>query len=418
MSGDQLRQDVLIMGGGLAGLALSLALSRSGLTSAVIDRGDGQAMLSSQFDGRASAISCSSWNMLDHLGLVEALTAKACPIERISVCEALKPGALDFGYDAKDRQQSELAGPGEMGAMLANEDLRAALYQAARNNADIALLYNHEATDWQVNEHEVVVTLSDGQHLAGGLLVGADGRNSAVRQKAGITLGHWKYGQNAVVCAIAHEQPHDNAAYQIFYPQGPLAVLPLRDDAQGQHRSSIVWTVSEDRIAAYLALSDRAFAAALQKQMGGFLGAVRVLGPRSSYPLGYHQSAHMTAKRVALVGDAAHVIHPIAGQGLNLGLRDVAALAEVLGDGVRLGLDSGDAQLLARYESWRGLDNVMMGVATDGLNRLFGVPGKTASAVRRMGMRIFGKTSLAHEFIVREAKGESGALPKLLQPAG
>jgi len=417
MSGDQPRTDVLIMGGGLVGLALSLALSRSGLTSAVIDRGDGEFMQSSQFDGRASAISSSSWNMLDHLGLAGALTAKACPIERISVCEALKPGALDFGYDSNDGQEHDIAGPGEMGAMLANEDLRAALYQAAQDNADIALLYNHEVAGWDVGEHAVVTTLSNGQRLAGGLLVGADGRNSAVRQKAGITLAHWQYGQNAVVCAIAHERPHDNTAYQIFYPQGPLAILPLRDDAQGRHCASVVWTVSEDRIAAYLALSNRAFAAELQKQMGGFLDEVSVLGPRSSYPLGYHQSAHMSAMRVALVGDAAHVIHPIAGQGLNLGLRDVAALAQVLGEGVRLGLDSGDAQLLARYESWRGLDNIMMGAATDGLNRLFGVPGKTASALRRMGMGMIAKSGLAREFILREAKGESGDLPKLLLPS-
>ena len=417
MANETLRKDVLIMGGGLVGLALSLALARSGLTSAVIDRGDGEAMLSPAFDGRASAVSRSSWNLFGHLGLFDALSAKACPIERISVCEALKPGALDFGHDGNENADANASGAGEMGTMLANDDLRMALYQAATAEPRIELLYQREASDWQIDAHNVTMTLSDGRTLQGGLLVGADGRNSAVRLKAGITLGHWKYGQNAVVCAISHEHPHHNAAYQIFYRDGPLAILPLLDDSDGRHRSSIVWTVSQDRFAAYLGLSDRAFAAELQKQMGGFLGNVSALSARSGYPLGYHQSASMTAERIALVGDAAHAIHPIAGQGLNLGLRDVAALVEVLGDGVLLGLDSGDAQLLTRYENWRGLDNVMMGAATDSLNRLFAVPGKAASAIRRTGMRMVGKSGLAREFIMREAKGESGELPRLLQPA-
>jgi 2-octaprenyl-6-methoxyphenol hydroxylase len=204
-------------------------------------------------------------------------------------------------------------------------------------------------------------------------------------------------------------------AWEIFYPAGPFALLPLLDKPSGEHRSALVWTVAERDAAGTLALGDRAFAAEVEKRMHGLFGAVAVDGPRSSYPLGFHHTARIASQRLALVGDAAHGIHPIAGQGLNLGLRDVGALVEVIAEGMRLGLDPGDAQLLARYERWRGLDSMMVALATDGLTRLFGVPGRLPSAIRRFGMGAVQRTPALKHWFMDEARGVSGQLPELLK---
>jgi 2-octaprenyl-6-methoxyphenol hydroxylase len=213
---------------------------------------------------------------------------------------------------------------------------------------------------------------------------------------------------------LRHELPHDHVAYEIFYPTGPFALLPMTDDAGG-HRSAIVWSVTNDDAAGWLSLSDADFAAEAEAAMGGFLGKVELLAPRSSYPLGFHHAAQITAKRLALVGDAAHAIHPIAGQGLNLGFRDAAALAEVLVQGARLGLDLGDRQLLDRYQRWRSLDSLSVAFATDTLTRIYGIPGKTASAVRRFGMGLINRVSPIRNALMSEARGTSGDLPLLLR---
>jgi 2-octaprenyl-6-methoxyphenol hydroxylase len=261
--------------------------------------------------------------------------------------------------------------------------------------------------------HGVTATLDDGSTVRAPLLVAAEGRNSPMREAAGIRVARWSYDHHAIVSAFNHARPHDNIAYEIFYPAGPFALLPLNDDAGG-HRSAIVWSVRAHDGPAMLKLSDRGFMAEAEKRMGGFLGALSNLSPRASYPLGFHHAATITAERLALVGDAAHGIHPIAGQGLNLGFRDVAALAQVLVEGKRLGLDLGDAQLLARYQRWRGLDTLMVAAATDGLNRLFGLPGRTASAVRRLGIAAVDRIGPLKERFMAEARGESGELPRLL----
>ena len=217
-----------------------------------------------------------------------------------------------------------------------------------------------------------------------------------------------------MVGAIYHEKPHNQTAYEIFYPSGPFAVLPMLDSEDGQHRSAIVWSVSAADAPGYLKLSPRGYSTELEKAMGGILGAIELAAPLSSYKLGFHHATSITAERLVLIGDSAHGIHPIAGQGLNLGLRDVAALAEVLVDGMRLGLDLGDAQLLDRYSRWRSVDTLLVAMSTDTLNRLFSIPGKTASAVRRFGMGLVQRTRPAKAFFMAEARGESGALPKLL----
>jgi 2-octaprenyl-6-methoxyphenol hydroxylase len=397
--------DVIIIGGGMIGLAQALTLAAHGITSHVIDRADPAAMLADGFDGRTSAISSSSMKMFEAIGLGAALAGKGCPIAQIWVSDGLKPGALDFVPSEQD---------GYLGQMFENRLLRRILYKAAGESPHIQLHMPRTILTKQRSEARVTVTLDDETILSAQLLVVAEGRRSETRDEAGLKIAHWQYDHAAMVGAITHEKPHNQIAYEIFYATGPFAILPMLDDDKGRHRSAIVWSQTRGDAPAYMKLSDRAYAAELEKAMGHMLGKVEIAAPISSYPLGFHHCTTITAQRLALVGDSAHGIHPIAGQGLNLGLRDVATLAEVLTDGMRLGLDFGDAQLLERYGRWRSIDTLMVAMATDSLNRLFSIPGKTASAVRRFGLGLVQRTQPVKGFFMSEARGESGALPKLL----
>lgn len=400
------KRDLLILGGGLVGMTLALTAASRGLSSHVVDRADPAELTAEGFDGRASAISTASWNLFRNIGIAPALEAQACPIASIAVTDRMRPGRIDF-TPAPDE--------GSLGRMFANRTLRLALFEAARAQPLIAWHAKATVTERVRDEHGVAAVLADGQRLAASLMVGAEGRHSPTRADAGIAVAQWDYRHRAIIAALTHAKPHDNVAWEIFYPAGPFALLPMRDDAEGHHRSALVWTVSEDDAAGTLKLSERAFIAELRKRMGDIMGEIAAVGPRSSYPLGFHHTARITAARLALVGDAAHGIHPIAGQGLNLGLRDVGALVEVLDEGALLGLEPGEAQLLARYERWRGLDSFMVAAATDGLTRLFGVPGDTASAVRRIGMAGVQRLPALKRFFMDEARGVAGDLPELLR---
>lgn len=400
------KADVIIIGGGLIGLSQALALAKHGITSHVIDRADPASMLASGFDGRTSAISSSSLKMFDAIGFANALHGQGCPIEQIWVSDGLKPGSLDFVPGADD---------GYLGQMFENRFLRRTLYEAAQSSDAIHLHMPAGIIAKTRDSSGVTVKLDNGAALSADLMIVAEGRQSTTREEAGIKIVHWQYKHSAMVGAIFHEKPHKNIAYEIFYPSGPFAVLPMCDSPDGRHRSAIVWSVDAADAPGYLKLSGRGYAAELHKAMGGILGAVELAAPLSSYKLGFHHAGSITAERLVLIGDSAHGIHPIAGQGLNLGLRDVAALTEVLVDGLRLGLDLGDAQLMDRYSRWRSVDTLMVAMSTDGLNRLFSIPGKTASAVRRLGMGMIQRTRPAKAFFMAEARGESGALPKLLQ---
>ena len=400
-------RDIVILGGGLVGMSLAIGLARHGIGCHVVDPADPAAQTAAGFDGRASAISTASWNFFGHLGLTGELAPKGCPIDAIAVNDALRPGHIDFRPEPHE---------GSLGRMFANRDLRLALFAAAEREPRIAFHPRSTVVSRERGEHGVAVSLADGRRLTGKLLVGAEGRASPTREEAGLRVARWDYGHRAIIAGLSHSLPHRNIAWEIFYPSGPFALLPLLDDEDGRHRTALVWTVAERDAAAVLAMPEAAFLAEASERMGGVLGELALAAPRASYPLGFHHTARITAPRLALVGDAAHGIHPIAGQGLNLGLRDAAALIEVLGDGMRLGLDPGDAQLLARYERWRSLDGFMVALATDGLTRLFGIPGRGASFIRRLGMAGVQRLSPLKRWFMDEARGVSGDLPRLLQP--
>jgi 2-octaprenyl-6-methoxyphenol hydroxylase len=400
------RSDVIILGGGLIGLALAAALDASGLKSIVIDPVDPESWKNAKFDGRTSAVSSSSRRMLDTIGVGGHFPEPGCPIRAIRVADGLAPGGIAFEPPQGDDEP--------LGWMHQNRHLRAALKARAEAGANIDLRWKSRAADIERGDHGVMVRLEDGSELQAPLLAVAEGRNSPSREAAGIRIARWQYDHAAIVSTLRHERPHEHVAWEIFYPTGPFALLPMTDD-EGGHRSAIVWSVPKDDATGFLALNDKDFAAEAEAAMGGFLGKVELLAPRATYPLGFHHAARITDKRMALVGDSAHAIHPIAGQGLNLGFRDAAALAQVLVEGARLGLDLGDRQLLDRYQGWRSLDTWMVAMATDGLTRLYGIPGKLPSAVRRFGMALTSRKGPLKDRLMAEARGTSGDLPLLLR---
>ena len=395
------RFDVIILGGGLVGLTLAIALGRHGVQCAVVDSAEPAATMAPGFDGRVSAISSASWKLLEAIGVAPNLTGRACPIDRIWVSEGLTGGALDFAPDPDD---------GAMGFMVENRELRRAIDATAQGADGVTRFQPDKAVEVVRDAYGVTVRLASGAEIGASLLVGAEGRGSPTRALARIPVATWAYPHTALVTAIDHEVPHGNTAYEIFYPGGPFALLPMLPGT----RSAIVWTVPNRHAPAMCKLPERAWLAEAEKRMGNFLGGIGLAAPMQSYPLGYHRAARIVDERLALVGDAAHGIHPIAGQGVNLGYRDAAALAEVIVQGMRSGLEPGDAQLLARYQRWRALDSLSVTIMMDGLVRLFDVPGRPASFVRRLGLSAVQRLGPLKDRFMAEARGESGPRPRLL----
>lgn len=399
------RSDVIILGGGLVGLTLAIALDRHGVTSIVVDPADPEATLAPSYDGRATAVASASWRMLEAIGVGARLAGRGSPINAIRVSDGLEPAGILFEAEPGD----------PLGMMFENRLLRRALRESALAAKGVTMLMPAVPGEVVRDESGVRVALQDGRLIAAPLLIGAEGRNSPTREAARIPLARWSYDHVAIIATVTHERPHQETAYEIFYPAGPFAILPMLAEESGAHRSAIVWSVDAADAPALLGLPDRAFLAEISKCMGGFLGALGSAGPRGSYRLGFHHAARITERRLALVGDAAHGIHPIAGQGLNLGFRDAAALTEVLVEGMRIGMDLGDPYLLERYQQWRSLDTFLVAASTDGLTRIYGVPGRTASAVRRFGMSMVQRIGPVKDRLMAEARGETGDLPLLLR---
>lgn len=297
-----------------------------------------------------------------------------------------------------------------MGHMIEDRHLRPALLRAVAGCKGITHLTGRQVVDQAVDATGVAITLADGKVLRARLLIGSDGRDSGTARRAGIRRTGWTYGQTALVCAIAHERDHAGTAHQFFMPQGPLAVLPLRGN-----RSSIVWTESAGRAERINALTQEDYLAVLRPRFGDFLGRIDLAGQRFSYPLGLSLANAMVADRLALVGDAAHAVHPLAGQGLNQGLRDVAALSEVLIDAHRRGEDFVGPLTLARYQQWRRFDATTLALATDAFNRLFSNDNPLLRGLRDLGLGAVNALPGLRRGFIREAAGLTGELPRLMQ---
>jgi 2-octaprenyl-6-methoxyphenol hydroxylase len=401
------QSEVVIVGGGLVGLSLATALGAAGIGTVVVDRERPAKAAADPFDGRGSAIAWGSGQVLRGIGLWAPLERHAAPINEIRVSDG--SSLLFLHYDHRD------VGGEPLGHIIENRFIRRALYARLAELATVELAAPAHVVSLERMGGGVAARLADGRTIRARLAIAADGRESPSREAAGIAAMRWTYPQTGIVCSIRHERPHRGLAHERFLPAGPFAVLPLPDSETGEHRSSIVWTERADLAPAMMALSDAQFAQEIAQRFGDSLGAIDVAGPRWAYPLSLLQADRYADTRLALIGDAAHVIHPIAGQGLNLGLRDVAALAECIVDARRLGLDIGAADVLERYARWRRFDNLALMAVTDGLNRLFSTDLAPVRMARDLGLGIVERMPVLKRFFMRHAMGLVGDLPRLVR---
>jgi len=405
--------DVVIAGGGMTGQTLALALAEAGMKTALCDAEPLETRLAAEFDGRASAIAAANWRQWQALGIAEALEPDAQPIRHILVTDGPNPGAsaraplpvfLQFNSDDLGAE------PGEpMGRMVENRHIRAALAKALKARK-VAAFAPAAVTAMSADARAGRVTLADGTVLEAPLIVGAEGRRSVVRQASGIGTYGWDYAQAGVVATVQLEHDHEGVAHEYFLPGGPLAILPLTGS-----RASLVWSEDKRRAKALVESSPEAFEAHLSRRFGSFLGRAKLIGRRAAFPLSLQMADRMIGPRAALIGDAAHAIHPIAGQGLNMGLKDVAALAEVIVDARRLGEDWGSELVLDRYARWRRFDAAALAAATDLFTRLFSNDHPALRLVRGAGLALVNRAAPAKRLFVREAAGMLGETPRLLR---
>lgn len=406
--------DVIIAGAGIAGATLALALNQAGLRPVLIDPVVFDAQVAPTFDGRASAIAYAAFRQWKALGLAETLEPHAQRIEQILVTDGQTPGAASRGtgpfflrFDSAEIADSSDGEP--LGYLLENRHIRAALAKAVMA-AGITVLAPAKVASAAFGPREAAVTLADGRKLTAPVAVGAEGRGSVIRTEAQIGAVGWDYPQTGVVATVRLERPHEGVAHEYFLPGGPFAILPLTGN-----RASLVWTEARSRGAALKAARPEIFHAHLQRRFGDFLGEATVEGPVFTYPLSLQLAERFTAPRAALLGDAAHGVHPIAGQGLNLGLKGAAALAETLVEAARLGEDIGSEMVLERYAAWRRFDTITLSAGMDAFVRLFSNDNPLLRLARGAGMAAVNRIGPARRFFMTEAGGAVGDLPRLLR---
>ena len=398
--------DILIVGGGLNGPAMALALARSGFRVTIVDALAEKTRKNAAFDGRAYALALTSQRLLDAVGVWGAVADSAQPMLEIKVTDGRAgegPAPFWMHFDHSEIEE------GPMGYMVEDRHLRHALLEAMNREGNISQVEKARVVAQTVFANGITVTLDDGAQLNARLLIGADGRQSGTAQRAGVKRTGWDYGQTALVCAIEHEKPHNGVAHQFFMPPGPLAILPLTGN-----RSSIVWSETTDMAAQIHHLDDAGYIEVLKPRFGDFLGQIKLAGKRWTYPLNLTIANSFFAERVALIGDAAHGVHPIAGQGLNAGLKDVAALAEVLTLAARRGEDFARTQVLERYQEWRRFDTTTLAIATDTFNKLFSNDNPLLRAGRDIGMALVNAVPGLRRGFIREAAGLTGDVPRLM----
>lgn len=399
---DRASFDLIVLGGGMTGLALAAALGSVGRRILVIERSSLEQILAAPHDGRATAVAQGSKRFLEAIGAWSAMVNAAEPILDIVVREGFSPIEVRYDHRAIGREP--------LGYIVENMVIRQALVARVRALPSVVIVAPAELVGLEQGVAGVAIELADGRRVRAPLLALCEGRQSSTRERLGIGVREWRYGQTGIVCTLAHERPHQGLAVERFFPDGPFARLPMTGN-----RSSIVWALDDSLSGDVLALDEGGFVGEVAERFGSDLGALELVSPRWAYPLSLALADRYTAERVALVGDAARGIHPIAGQGWNLAVRDVAALAETVVDRLRLGLDPGDLIALERYAAWRRFDGATLVAVTDGINRLFANDLLPVRMVREAGLAVVQRIGPLKQFFMRHAMGLVGDLPRTMR---
>ena len=398
--------DIIIVGGGLNGSLMAIASANIGFSIIVLDSKDNDASVENRFDGRSYALALSSVRLLKNLNIFKDIIDKSQPILAIKILDGkLVQGPSQFSLHFDNNEIHD----GPMGQMVEDRFIRKALFTKINKNEQIDYKFNSKVTEHKKQSGYISVTLDNGEKLNTKLLVGADGRNSELANRAEIKKSGWKYNQSALVCAIEHEADHNGVAWQYFMPSGPLAVLPMTGK-----RSCIVWTEQNANAKAINLFDETRYTKILAARLGNFLGKFKIIGDRHSYPLELSIADQFIDERLALIGDAAHSVHPIAGQGLNAGFKDIAALAHIIQDARNRGEDLGSLGVLKRYEEWRRFDSAQLAYSTDLFNKLFSNENEALRLARNIGLKLLDSIPVAKRNIIKEAAGITGELPRLM----
>lgn len=398
--------DIIIVGGGLNGSLMAIAAANIGFSTIVLDSKDNDASVENRFDGRSYALALSSVRLLKNLNIFEDIIDKSQPILDIKILDGkLVQGPSQFSLHFDNNEIHD----GPMGQMVEDRFIRKALFTKINKNEQIDYKFNSKVTEHKKQSGYISVTLDNGKKLDTKLLVGADGRNSELANRAEIKKSGWKYNQSALVCAIEHEADHNGVAWQYFMPSGPLAVLPMTGK-----RSCIVWTEQNANAKAINLFDETRYTKILAARLGNFLGKFKIIGDRHTYPLELSIADQFIDERLALIGDAAHSVHPIAGQGLNAGFKDVAVLAHIIQDAHHRGEDLGSLGVLKRYEEWRRFDSAQLAYSTDLFNKLFSNENEALRLARNIGLKLLDSIPVAKRNIIKEAAGITGELPRLM----